>query len=34
MYDVNVSNVLCFPAISSGSSNKLGLYCNDCSSQS
>ena len=27
MYDVNVSRVRCFPAISSGSSRRLGIYC-------
>lgn len=27
MYDVNVSKVRCFPAISSGSSRRLGIYC-------
>lgn len=26
MYDENVRTVLCFPVISSGSSNKLGVY--------
>jgi len=27
MYDVNVSRVRCFPAISSGLSRRLGIYC-------
>lgn len=34
MYEVNVNNVLCFPAINSGLSSKFGSYCRHCSFQS